>query len=133
WSSDVCSSDLLQGQARLFYVTEGQGLRGKDLIILMTFTGNQHDVTALRLLHGKIDCLRTFCNNKAAVGVVHAAQNVSRDGRWIFSAGIIVSHDDVIAQALGDTPHQRSLGFIAITAAAKDCPDATGVMFANCV
>src|SRR5690606_5134394 len=99
----------------------------------MTFTGNQHDVTALRLLHGKIDCLRTFCNNKAAVGVVHAAQNVSRDGRWIFSAGITVSHDDVIAQSLGDTAHPRSLGVIAITVAAIDWPDSTGSMFANCV
>ena len=106
--------------ARDFHVVKGMRSFARDLHLLVSLAGEQHDVSGARFADGQR-------NRFAAVdfdGVFHAGllqthQRVVDDGARIFAARIVGSEHDEIAASSRGLAHQRTLGAIAIAAATE--------------
>ena len=91
----------------------------QDLIVLMAFAGDQHQIPRSGLGNGG-------GNGGGPIGFHHqsgsggnARHHIRQDLGGVLRPGVVGGHHDPICQAGGDGPHLRSLAAVAIPAAAE--------------
>ena len=123
---DARVGPALQRLARHRHVVERQHAVADHLVLLVSLAGDQHEIAGPRQLDRLARSPRADRRSSAAAGRcrgacrrVRPAANLLDDPDRILGARIVRRHDDQIAQPAGDGAHQRTLGPIAIAAAAE--------------
>src|SRR5215469_6371202 len=106
--------------ARNLNIIERDRARAADLNFLVSFAGNQHNVSRLGLANCNcdgglpvgLDCVLGSCPFQASQGIVD-------DGARIFAARIVGSKDNEITAVSRGLAHQGTLGAVAISTAAE--------------
>src|SRR5215831_1001794 len=83
---------------RHFFIVEVKNLAPDNLVVLVPFAGNQHQIISPRLLDGVMDrfpAIRNLFVRLAGPG--NALFGVTQNLIWIFCPGIIGSQDDHVA------------------------------------
>ena len=94
-------------------------LAGNLLIVLMALAGHQHHVLGLGLQH-RLQNRRTAVRQNQARGLGgQTGLDVGQDLLGRLVARVVAGDDHAIGQARGDGAHLRTLGTVAIAAAAK--------------
>src|SRR4029077_4309783 len=116
-----------------FAIVKLQRAVGKNLIILVAFSGQKNHVARARFVHGQPDRLFAVrLNDIFAAGLLHSDNNVADNFQRIFLARIVTGKNGEIAEPPGDFAHYRPLGAVLGAATAKERDDAAlGVQFAR--
>src|ERR1035438_4502058 len=103
---------------RFAAVAEAAPRRAVDLVILVTLAGDQHDVACAGLLEGRADGFAAVMDDARGMHPDAAADGAG-DGLGILGARVVVGHDDLVGQFIGDAAHGGPLAGIAVAAAAE--------------
>src|SRR5690242_10734730 len=86
-----------------------------DLICLMTFAGEQHDIACMRLRKRTLNRRFPFCDSLMSARR-HPLLDVIENLLWIFSTRIVIRNDDDISARFGGSSHFGTLPAVAIAA-----------------
>src|SRR5262249_52526922 len=103
---------------------------GELLISLVAFAGDENDVARFGERDGAGYGLRAV-GNGFEIGRAKTLFYLRDDRERIFFPRIIRGHDAVVGGLVRDSPHQRSLLFVAIAAGAKDDKQAARTQLAQ--
>src|ERR1700730_470402 len=118
-------SPLNQRAACHFAVVKLQCSIGKNLVILVAFSAQEHNVAGASFVHRQPDSLFAVrLDDIFAGGFLHANNNVADNFQRIFLARIVTGKNGEIAEPPGDFTHDWALGAILGAATAKKRDDA---------
>src|SRR5512146_2810560 len=102
-------------------IVEEKNAFASGLSLLVSFTGNQHDVPGLCLSEGLRDCLSPVrLEDIGRTRPLQTQQSIIHDRQRIFTPWIIRGEYHKITAIAGSLAHQRTLGPVAIAAASED-------------
>src|SRR3990172_9875779 len=108
---------------RHFPVVKMDSFLSKDLVGLMPFSGDEHDIILASTLYCFIDRFCTIRNNRDRPGAGKPGKDLLDDFKWIFLPGIVACHNHFIRKRLCSRCHFRTLAGVAVAAAPKDRND----------
>ena len=114
--------------ARLFPIVEVNAAVGEQLVGLVPFARDDHEIVVTRQLDCRLDGAATIdLHEQALIRArygTRAGDDVGSDCLRRLGTRVVRGHDDLVAQLHRDPTHDRSLTTIAIAAAAEHRDDA---------
>src|SRR3984893_14167494 len=106
-------SPLAQRAASHVAIVELQRAIGQNLVMLMAFSGQQHNVASAGFIHRQSNSFFAVrLNDIFAAGFLHPDNNVADDFQRIFLARIVTGKNGEIAEPPGNFAHDRALGTV---------------------
>jgi hypothetical protein len=95
----------------------------------MSLAGDQHHVAFAGVRDRLGDGRRAIGLDKQVLARLHAGQDLVDDAVGHFAARVVAGDQHAVGILLGGLPHERPLGGVAVSAAAKDAPQPAPALF----
>ena len=127
----IAITALAQNALRHLAVVKLNRAVAQNLLRFVPFARKQHDVAGTRLIQRHFDgLLPVQLHEQLRLGALHAHNHVIDDQQRVFAPRIVRRQHDDFARAARRLSHQRTLGAVAIPAAAEQSDDAAiGIEF----
>src|SRR5688500_7084546 len=97
------------------------GAISKDLIRFVAFARDKNEVAATRHFQSLLAGFAPIGFDDAfGIATAHSGQNSFNNFLWVFRARVVAGDNTNVRQARGDKAHLRTLGAVAVAAAAED-------------